>query len=107
VPFDKITYILFEKYIHILSLEMVRPGNQHRADCIGTLSFPTAHSLQQWSSSTSSQCSTSAAKTPQTQQYHLSMLNQRCQDTTDPAVPPLNAQPALPRHHRPDLLNIL
>jgi len=34
-------YILFEKkYIHILALEMARPGNQHCANCIGTLSFP-------------------------------------------------------------------
>ena len=33
-------YILFEKYIHILAKEMASPGNQHSADCIGTLSFP-------------------------------------------------------------------
>jgi len=29
-------YILFEKYIYILSLEMAGPGNQHCANCIGT-----------------------------------------------------------------------
>ena len=33
-------YILFEKYIYILALEMASPGNQHCANCIGTLSFP-------------------------------------------------------------------
>jgi len=33
-------YILFEKYIYILVLEMACPGNRHRASCIGTLSFP-------------------------------------------------------------------
>jgi len=33
-------YILFEKYIYILALEMASPGNQHCASCIGTLSFP-------------------------------------------------------------------
>ena len=33
-------YILFEKCIHILALEMASPGNQHCANCIGTLSFP-------------------------------------------------------------------
>jgi len=33
-------FILFEKYINILALEMVSPGNRHCADCIGTLSFP-------------------------------------------------------------------
>ena len=40
--FDKIAsvYILFEKYIYILALEMASPGNQHCANCIGTLSFP-------------------------------------------------------------------
>jgi len=32
--------ILFEKYIYILALEMACPGNQHCANCIGTLSFP-------------------------------------------------------------------
>ena len=30
-------YILFEKYIYILALEMASPGNQHCVDCIGTL----------------------------------------------------------------------
>jgi len=34
-------YILFEKYIYILALEMASPGNQHCASCIvGTLSLP-------------------------------------------------------------------
>jgi len=45
VLFDKIVsvcFILFEKYINILALEMVSPGNQNCANCIGTLSFPTA-----------------------------------------------------------------
>jgi len=39
-------YILFEKYISILSLEMASPGNQnqHCANCIGTLSFPANNS---------------------------------------------------------------
>jgi len=32
--------ILFEKYIFILAWEMASPGNQHCANCIGTLSFP-------------------------------------------------------------------
>jgi len=35
-------YILFEKYIYILALEMASPGNQHCANCIGALSFPIA-----------------------------------------------------------------
>jgi len=33
-------YILFEKYINILALEMASPGNWHCASCISTLSFP-------------------------------------------------------------------
>ena len=33
-------YILFETQIYILALEMASPGNQHCANCIGTLSFP-------------------------------------------------------------------
>jgi len=33
-------YILFEKYIYISAMEMASPGNQHCANCIGTLSFP-------------------------------------------------------------------
>jgi len=39
---DKIASVnfLFEKYIHILALEMASPGNQHSANCIGALSFP-------------------------------------------------------------------
>jgi len=35
-------YILFEKYINILALEMASPGNRHCVNCIGTLSFPVA-----------------------------------------------------------------
>jgi len=37
-------YILFEKNIYILALEMAGPGNQHCASCIGTLSFPVSQS---------------------------------------------------------------
>jgi len=33
-------YILFEKYIDILAVEMASPWNQHCANCIGALSFP-------------------------------------------------------------------
>ena len=33
-------YILFEKYTYILVLEMASQGNEHCANCIGTLSFP-------------------------------------------------------------------
>ena len=33
-------YILFEKYIYILALEIASPENQHSANCIGTLSYP-------------------------------------------------------------------
>jgi len=32
-------YILFEKYIGILVVEIASPGNQHRASYVGTLSF--------------------------------------------------------------------
>jgi len=32
-------YILFEKCIYILALEMASRGNQHCANCIGILSF--------------------------------------------------------------------
>ena len=39
VLFDKIASV-FEKNIQILALEMASPGNQHCANCIGTLSFP-------------------------------------------------------------------
>jgi len=35
-----LTYIVFEKYIFILALEMASSGNQRCANCIGTLSFP-------------------------------------------------------------------
>jgi len=37
-------YILFEKNIYILALEMAGPGNQHCASCIDTLSFPVSQS---------------------------------------------------------------
>jgi len=33
-------YILFEKYIYILALEMASPENRHCASGIGTLLFP-------------------------------------------------------------------
>ena len=39
---ELLPYILFEKYSNILALEMARPGKQHCAGCIGTLSFPIA-----------------------------------------------------------------
>jgi len=32
--------VLFEKYIHILALEMAGSGNQHCADCMGTVLVP-------------------------------------------------------------------
>jgi len=35
-------YILFEKYIYILTPEMARQENQYCANCIGTLSFPVS-----------------------------------------------------------------
>jgi len=38
-------YILFEKYIYILSLEVASPGNQHRAFYIGTPLFFIASPL--------------------------------------------------------------
>jgi len=36
------SYILFEKYIYMLALDLASTGNKHCASCIGTLSFPTA-----------------------------------------------------------------
>jgi len=41
VVFEKKCFciILFEQYIYILALKMACSGNQHRANCIGTLSF--------------------------------------------------------------------
>jgi len=39
---ELLPYILFEKYINILELEMASPGNLHCANCIGTLSFSSA-----------------------------------------------------------------
>jgi len=46
-------YILFEKYINILVLEMSSRGNEHCANCIGTLSSPycskrTVLGLRKW-----------------------------------------------------------
>ena len=38
-----LSYILFERCIYILALEVACPGNQHCANCIGTLSFPIFH----------------------------------------------------------------
>jgi len=37
--------ILFEKYICMLALKMASPGDQHCANCIGTLSFPISSFL--------------------------------------------------------------
>jgi len=46
VLFDEIDSVYFiGKYIYILALEMAGPGNQHCANCIGTLSFPAGHML--------------------------------------------------------------
>jgi len=42
-----IPYILLEKYINILALEMASPGNRHCANSVGTLSFPIKI-LQEW-----------------------------------------------------------
>ena len=39
-------YILLEKYINILALEMARRRNRHCAGCIGTLSFAMSVSGQ-------------------------------------------------------------
>jgi len=49
VLFDKIAsvYFIWEKYTNILPLEMASPGNWDCADCIGTLSFPIAQSLDE------------------------------------------------------------
>jgi len=38
-------YVLSEKYIYILALEMASRENQHCASCIGTLSFPAGTRL--------------------------------------------------------------
>jgi len=42
VLFEKklLPYILFQKCVYILALEMASPGNQHCANYIGTLLFP-------------------------------------------------------------------
>jgi len=49
VLFDKIASVhfitLFEKYIHILALEMASPGNRHCANCIGALLFSMSKSV--------------------------------------------------------------
>jgi len=34
-------YILFEKYVNILALEVASPGNRHCVNCVGTLSLPS------------------------------------------------------------------
>jgi len=39
VLFDKNAFVYFIKNIFILALETASPGNQHCANCIGTLSF--------------------------------------------------------------------
>jgi len=39
-------YILFEKYIYILALELASLGNRHCAICIGTLSLPVTALLR-------------------------------------------------------------
>jgi len=36
-------YIILEKYVYILALEMASRGNQHCANGVGTLSFPMNH----------------------------------------------------------------
>ena len=47
VLFDKIDSVyFFEKYIYILALEMASRGNQHCANCIGTLSFAIVTTTQ-------------------------------------------------------------
>jgi len=65
--FDKIACfrtIYFEKeYLYILALEMASRGNQHRASCIGTLSFPT---------------DVSTAKSPRHEERRLLLTRQRC-----------------------------
>jgi len=38
-------YILFEKFISMLALEVASRGNQHCDNCIGTLSFPIERGL--------------------------------------------------------------
>jgi len=47
-------YILFEKYINILALQMTSPGNRHCANCIGTLSFPVLTCAQKLTKSAKS-----------------------------------------------------
>jgi len=39
-------YILCEKNIYILALEMASPGNQHCASCIGTLLFSNVRAFR-------------------------------------------------------------
>jgi len=41
-------YIFVQKYIQLLALEMASPGNQHCANCIGTLSFPISSHVYKW-----------------------------------------------------------
>jgi len=52
-PLKGCVCILFEKYIHVLALETAGPGNQHRANqhranCVGTLSFATKAAAADW-----------------------------------------------------------
>ena len=37
-----LSYVLFQKYIYILALEMASPDNRHCANCIGAFSFATS-----------------------------------------------------------------
>ena len=41
-------YIFVQKYIQLLALEIASPGNQHCANCIGTLSFPISSHVYKW-----------------------------------------------------------
>ena len=45
--FDKIAsvYLVENRDIYILALEMASPGNQHCVNCIGTLSFPISRTV--------------------------------------------------------------
>jgi len=52
VLFNKIAsvglYFIWKVYIYILAVKMASPGNQHCANCIGTLSFPVAILFAEW-----------------------------------------------------------
>ena len=47
VLFDKIVsvYFIWKKYIYTLAFDIASPGNQHCANCIGTLSFAIVGSV--------------------------------------------------------------